>query len=474
MENWNNDDEERVLKNLVKKFEEWCAKKESYFLDLHEFEAIIQYYFEQENYSKAFKAVEQALALYPFSQQLRFSKVQILFHAQRYFEAIQLIQELEQSMPYEPNILLIKAGIYTTIGKYAESNEILLFIADDIEVKEKVYARIAYNAQALNKIDEAIFYYQKAIKLDIQCEEAHIGLIELAEKENRTEEVIAFYKEIIDQDPYQAWAWFYLSYIYMYQDEILKAIDAIEYAIAIEDKNHAFWFQKGHIFMNQAMYEQALECYEHTLALEDEKEEPEYRANLYCHIGACYEQMKNLKKAFHAYKEAMNIYPNWLHAWIGMGNINVAFNKWQAAIRDFKKAVSIDSNCALGWLGLAEAEAGMGNELAAEEAYRQAILIDPTNTTIWKRWALFYFKNEKFDLATKIIIEGIDEHPEEAEMYYYAVAFMIYDRNIAEALYYLEQALHLDYAKHEIIYNFFPDLNAQKSIFKIIEQFRKD
>jgi hypothetical protein len=42
-----------------------------------------------------------------------------------------------------------------------------------------------------------------------------------------------------------------------------------------------------------------------------------------------------------------------------------------------------------------------------------------------------------------------------------------------QAFQYLETALTLDFDKHLILFDYFPELETQKALFRIIEQFKK-
>jgi len=71
------------------------------------------------------------------------------------------------------------------------------------------------------------------------------------------------------------------------------------------------------------------------------------------------------------------------------------------------------------------------------------------------------------------MLSAIDEFPELAELYYRCAIFLIKGGQFKEAFHFLESGLLLDYDKHEIIFEFFPNLDTQKAIFKLIQQYKK-
>ena len=71
-----------------------------------------------------------------------------------------------------------------------------------------------------------------------------------------------------------------------------------------------------------------------------------------------------------------------------------------------------------------------------------------------------------------IIQDGIEEIPEDASLYYTAVVYLLQDGKYKEAFSFLEKALYLNYEGHTALYDFFPNLETQKAIYKIIQQYK--
>ena len=70
--------------------------------------------------------------------------------------------------------------------------------------------------------------------------------------------------------------------------------------------------------------------------------------------------------------------------------------------------------------------------------------------------------------------EGIEELPEESELYYRIVVFLIKTGNYKEAFSNLENALTLAFDKHTILYELMPELKKQKAVSKLIAQYREE
>ncbi len=107
------------------------------------------------------------------------------------------------------------------------------------------------------------------------------------------------------------------------------------------------------------------------------------------------------------------------------------------------------------------------------EAYHEASLLAPDDPEVWMDWSYVFYEQGDFDRAIAIAMSGLDELPDDPDLFYYVTAYLISAGKYKEAFHYLENALTLDFDKHEILYEFFPKLETQKALFKIIDQYRK-
>jgi tetratricopeptide (TPR) repeat protein len=121
---------------------------------------------------------------------------------------------------------------------------------------------------------------------------------------------------------------------------------------------------------------------------------------------------------------------------------------------------------------LANCEAKVGNYVSAYESYEKVSNLEPTIPELWLNWSALYFEQSDYKEAIKIIQSGLDVMPNEPELWYRAVAYLIHDGKFKEAYTHLETALLLDYDAHTEIFHFFPNLETQKALFRIIEQYK--
>jgi tetratricopeptide (TPR) repeat protein len=108
------------------------------------------------------------------------------------------------------------------------------------------------------------------------------------------------------------------------------------------------------------------------------------------------------------------------------------------------------------------------------DAYEEASKLDPQDKEIWLNWSFIYYEQGDYDKAVEVLAHGFDEIAADAELFYRMTVYLIEAGRFKEAFNYLENALILDFDAHASLYEFFPQLETQKALFKIIEQFRKE
>ena len=83
------------------------------------------------------------------------------------------------------------------------------------------------------------------------------------------------------------------------------------------------------------------------------------------------------------------------------------------------------------------------------------------------------FEQKKLAEAIETISEGIKTNPDAAELYYRMVAYLFADGQYAEALAFLEIALHTDPEKHHILFEYLPQLQENKVIIDVINRYTR-
>jgi tetratricopeptide (TPR) repeat protein len=116
----------------------------------------------------------------------------------------------------------------------------------------------------------------------------------------------------------------------------------------------------------------------------------------------------------------------------------------------------------------------LGNIISATSAFEEANTLAPEDVDVWLQWSLVYFEQGDITKATDIISDGLNELPDNADLFYRMAIYLLDSGKVKEAFNYLENALILNFDGHKVLFDFFPNADAQKALYKIINQFKQD
>jgi len=459
-----NNGEER---ESLKRFEEILKSGESTFFDFSTFEFFISHYIGANELDKALKACNLGLEQYPYNSQLKIDLAQIYADSGDFKNALIAIDEVEVYQPTDPELLFLKGSILYYLEEIIESKsyfEKVLYLSEN---KENIYFFLGLIAQVENDVDTALSNFKACLQINPSNNEALFELTSCLEMYDKLEEGIDFYQEFIDKDPYSTTAWYNLGIVYDKLHNYIKAVEAYDYATIIDNSFSAAHYNMGLSYIELSEYKKAIDCLNRTIEIEGWED-----TYIYFNLGKCFENLGNLERAILLYRKSVSLDNKNDDSWYAIGNVLDKQEKWHESIFFFQKAFESNEFSQRNSIALAEAEYKTGNIVSSIEAYEKASVLNSTNTKVWLDWSYVYFEQGDYDKAKNLIEIGIDESPEASELYYRMTAYLISQGNYKEGFIFLENALVLNFEKHVLLFEFFPELETQKALIKIIDQYR--
>src|SRR5690606_29760966 len=99
----------------VQRFEEMLSKNESFYLDVDEFEELVDYYLDKNDPKLALKVLEFALEQHPMTSSLMVNKAQVFVSMHKPNQALKLLNQAEAIEPYNIDLYQTKASIYSQL-----------------------------------------------------------------------------------------------------------------------------------------------------------------------------------------------------------------------------------------------------------------------------------------------------------------------------------------------------------------------
>ena len=459
---------EDELKALISKFEEMLVKNEELFYDSSEFELIINHYFEANDIKKAYRAINMAKTQYPFAPVFHIRHAQILAASGKHERALEIIEKIEEFEEKNSEVMITKGSIYSQKGDFDKAIECFNRAIDfaDKEDHDFIYLNIAYEYINKSQPAKATEFLKKCLEENPSNE---IALYELAfcyELTAQHQEAVEYYQHFLEENPFSPVAWFNLGISFSNLHLLEKAVEAYDFAIAIDPSFASAYFNKANALANSSKYKEAIEEYKKTFDLETAESITHY------YIGECYEKLEELDKATYHYTLSIKLDEGFPDPYIGMAVVLEFQGRLLEAINFAQKGVNLEPNNSDFIYILAEMQHRHGLLEEAQSNYEKVFELDPTNEDVWLDYTEVLFDQDYREEAITVLKEAIIVFAKNVEYKYRLVAYLYKIGHIKEAFEQLENALTLDFEKHNSLFDYFPPLKESKTVIGIIDNYR--
>ena len=344
-------DFEPDVRHLVLAFEEDGGRR---FFDVDELEVIADYYLEMQDVEGLEAAVGLGERLYPDNGEMRLRKAQLLGVKGRYRQALGLLEQLELEDQDNTDVAYTLGTLYSMTGNAEKSIEYYLRAATDGYELGMIYGNVADEYLKLGNTVQAVRYYRKAVEDNPDEQRSLRSLVFIWDWQGRLEQAVRFFSNHVHNHPYCKTAWYCLGCCYMRDGHAnaAKAVDAFEYALAIDsryedasyglseaymnmgdlgnavrtlrdmlewtDNRHFVLLNIGGLFMRTGNYHTAYSYIRNSLK--------EYDRNgfVWNELGHCCEKLGYVEEAVAHYSRAINLYPDYDELWLDLADLYVA------------------------------------------------------------------------------------------------------------------------------------------------------
>lgn len=337
------------FRELLQRYHKLRQGAAGIYLEEEEFEQIIHHLLDEEKYPQGWEASHLGLQQHQFSASLTILKAEALCLLHQYTEAYEVTDQALALDAGLADIYVVRADAAMALGLTQEAKNSIDIIVQQFEGTEKIEAlfelsEVFDDHEAFNEV----FDCMKAIlKYDPNQEEALYKICFWADYTGRSEDSIRLHKEILEENPFNELAWFNLGTAYQGVKLYEKAIDAYQYAVAINQKFDYAYRNLGDAYIRLKKYKEAIEALEKVL----EFAVPE--ALIYEAIGHCYERLGKFPQARLNFKKASHINPDQAQLLLQIARTYMHEHRWARAIPYLESALrqvpmQPDANLALG------------------------------------------------------------------------------------------------------------------------------
>lgn len=452
----------------VQRYEAMLASKGQQFFDVEEFELIIDHYLERNEPRLAERAVSFAKRLHPSALDITFCEAVVMMSLGRLSKAMNLLDAVEKVEPWNEEVQLNKAGIFSQQRNHRRSVEHYkkaLELAE--EGLDEIYLDLAFEHENLEEFQEAISCLQSALEYNPENEAVLYELAYCYDLANGDEACIAYFTAFVDEHPYSSVSWYNLGNVYAKLERYEESEHALDLALAIDDRFSSAWFSKARNLLLASRYEEAIACYEETLAFDGPQ------AITFSFIGECHEKMEQFAQAIVSYDQAIAIDPEWVDAWIGRGVVMDMQGRVKEAVVSLRQAVIVAPENPDALYYYAAALVRLKDYKTAMEVYVKLNLIEPQSLEGWLDHSALLLELKGPEAAAAKLQESAQVHRLNVVWKYRLVGYLLRCGREQQALLELEEALTLDHAAHVQLFENCPEAAEMPQVLHLLELYRR-
>lgn len=373
-------EDKEEMQELLRQYKNLKEGSSNAFIEEESFERIVDYYDDKEDISAAMEAVDYAIHQYPFSALLQVKKADLLIATRHYNEALILLEKAELLDRTDINVYILKTDAYLALDQQKKAALILEQAIHTFEGNEKIELlfELADVYDDYEEFDKVFNCLQLILEQDPTNDEALYKICFWTDFTGRNEEGITLHKKIIDEHPFTELAWFNLGAAYQGLKLYEKAIDAYQYAIAIDEKFDYAYRNLGDAYLRIRKYKEAIEVLQKVLEL-TRPEDVIYEA-----IGHCYDKLKNYAQARFHYRKASHLNPEDSHLFYKIACTYMNEKYWESAVKNLESAMRIHRSQPEYNLAVAKCYVELNKIKEAVIYFSNFIKARPKNIKGWK------------------------------------------------------------------------------------------
>mgnify|MGYP001048572894 FL=1 len=454
---------------LIDKFEDMIQNRTSCFFDVEEVEILADYYLDKGNHAKARKAIEHGLKIHPSSPSILLKKAQVFLMIKEPKKSLKILNYLEAAEPMNTELLLFKAVVHRNLRDHEGTKHCLIKALNYAsENKEEIFLDLAFEQELVEDYSGAIESLIQSLEINPNHEASLFELGYCFDMAQELESGIEFFQNYLNKLPYSFVGWYNLALCYEKLSLFEKAIESVDFCIAIKEDFTNAYILKGNLYTSMDMDVQAIEAYTESLLQDDEN------PMIYAGIGECFERMGQIEEAEANYKQALEIEPTYVDALMGMGAIKESQKDFVSSISFYREALNYDELNLDNWHILAEALVKTKRTHEAEQAYRFMCKTFVDDEESWANLAEIISVLHDEKAAVEIIEEGLNHVEDPNDLNWHLAKHLIKGGKLDKAIDVLNEELPKSDDNGKFFLSIFPDAAQIPNIAGLIELYSQE
>ncbi|HMO63265.1 MAG TPA: tetratricopeptide repeat protein [Ferruginibacter sp.] len=457
------------LKELLRQFENLKSGKNHSYLEEDSFGKIIDYYDEKDQLPLALEAADYAVEQFPYSSDLLIKKADLLIASKDYKAALRILEDSAILDKGDVNLYILKTDVYLALDRQEKAATVLEAALHYFEGDEKIdlLFELADVYDDYENFDKVYDCLKLVLEMDPSNEEALYKICFWTDFTGRNEEGIRLHQAIIDEYPFNELAWFNLGAAYQGLKLYEKAIDAYQYAVAIDEKFDYALRNMGDAYLRLRRYKDAIEVLQRVLELA-RPEDVIYEA-----IAHCYDKMKNYAQARFHYRKATHLSQENSQLYFKIACTYMNEGAWESAIKNLQTAMQIyrlqpEYNLAMG-----QCCVQMGKVEEAVLYFGNVVKVKPKNSSGWIELLACLYQANCFEEGVEYVEHALQFTGGKPVFRFYKCAFLLATGKTKEALLQLEAGMEQNSRLVKKLLELNPALLQNQLIVDVIARYKK-
>ena len=463
-------EEREQLKELLKQYENLKNGRGHTFIEEDAFEKIIDYFQESDDLKKAMEVAEIGSGQYPYSSLLLVKKADILIANRHYQGALDVLEQASLLDGSNINIYILRTDAYLALDQQQKAVTLLEEALSLFEGDERIELlfELADVYDDYEEFDKVFDCLKMILEEEPTNEEALYKICFWTDFTGRNEEGIRLHQIIIDEYPYCELAWFNLAAAYQGLKLYEKAIDAYQYAIAIDEKFDYAYRNMGDAYIRLRKYKEAIEVLEKVLELA----KPENI--IHEAIGHCFDRLKNYAQARFHYRKASHLKQDDSKIFYKIASTYFNEGQWESCIKQLDNAMKLHRLQPEFNLLAGECKLQLGLFKDAIQFFSNVVRSRPKNAGGWEALIRCLYKATYFEEALEQTQAAQQVTSDKPLFVYYKSAILFAMGKTKEATLQLEQALRKSPKLLKKFIELNPSILQNQMVVDVLARFKRN
>lgn len=393
--------------SIVDRFERMINEKRSEFFDIHELEAMVEYYMVSTNWKRALLCAEYGLKLHPESTELLNIKGQALTVGNRLKEAKQVLERLRELDPNNPEIYMSLGSLYWKMErKTLSQNMYKQAMALDDNLTFDVCSVLVQQYLTENKPLDALPYLVELIEWDTHDDYALELIVDIFVDLDLVDQGDDLFEMLSKKEPDNAFLLYYRALLLGNTKRYNKAAFLLEKARKIKDSDleYDIFLLLGKLYYDLEEYHKAQKMTRKAYELEIADESSRQMAEIEMKMENFHSALDYAEKAYFFDKEDLNNI-------FTLASAHVYLNNLDKAAKLFRKYGKLASPEDYRLKAVASALFELGQSAESLRVFEKSILyLSPVPEQQYRDLIEFCAISEDYDRVVKYARNAISEY----------------------------------------------------------------